>query len=308
LLLGLGAPRTVARLLGLLVAVMGVAFFFTAWWLLPDPVLLLQGALLPSLPSGSGILVLGLVGTTVVPYNLFLGSGLARGQTLSELRFGITVAVLLGGLISMSIVIVGAAVEGAFSFEALAGLLDERLGGWARSLFAIGLFGAGLSSAVTAPLAAAITARSLFADGGGNNDKIWGSRAWRFRAVWVSVLAVGLGFGLAGVKPIPAILLAQALNGLLLPLVSVFLLMAVNDRRLMGGDGVNGALANLLLAAVVAVTFLLGFSGIARAVAAALGMPPPGGGLLLLGGIALAALASLPLCRAVRRCRMDDEA
>jgi Mn2+/Fe2+ NRAMP family transporter len=303
ILLGLGAPRTIARLLGLLVAVMGIAFFFTAWRLLPDPVLLLQGTLLPSLPSGSGILVLGLVGTTVVPYNLFLGSGLARGQSLAELRFGLTVAVLLGGLISMSIVIVGAAVSGTFSFEALAGLLDERLGGWARSLLAIGLFGAGLSSAVTAPLAAAVTARSLFADGGENEDMAWGSRAWRFRAVWVSVLAVGLGFGLAGVKPIPAILLAQALNGLLLPLVSVFLLMAVNDRRLMGGDGINGALANLLMAVVVGVTFLLGFSGIARAVTAALGMPPPGEALLLLGGTALALLASWPLWRAVRRCR-----
>jgi hypothetical protein len=119
---------------------------------------------------------------------------------------------------------------------------------------------------------------------------------------------VGLGFGLADVRPIPAILLAQALNGLLLPLVSVFLLIAVNDRRLMGSDGVNGALANLLLAAVVAVTFLLGFSGIARAVTAALGIPPPGEGLLLVGASGMATLAALPLWRAVRRCRMDDEA
>jgi manganese transport protein len=266
-LLGLGAPRTVARLLSLLVAIMGIAFFVTAWWLLSDAGDLLKGALLPSLPGGSGMLVLGLVGTTVVPYNLFLGSGLARGQTLSELRFGLTVAVLFGGLISMSIVIVGAALEGAFSFEALAGLLDERLGEWARSLFAIGLFSAGLTSAITAPLAAAVTARSLFADG-----EEWNSRAWRFRAVWLLVLAVGLGFGLAGVKPIPAILLAQALNGLLLPLVSVFLLIAVNDRKLMGREGVNGRVANLLLGAVVLVTILLGLSGVARAVVSALGI------------------------------------
>jgi manganese transport protein len=272
-LLGLGAPRTVARLLSLLVAVMGAAFFVTAWWLLSDAGDLLKGALLPSMPSGSGMLVLGLVGTTVVPYNLFLGSGLARGQTLSELRFGLTVAVLLGGLISMSIVIVGAAVEGAFSFEALAGLLDERLGEWARSLFAIGLFSAGLTSAITAPLAAAVTARSLFADG-----EEWNSRAWRFRAVWLLVLAVGLGFGLAGVKPIPAILLAQALNGLLLPLVSVFLLIAVNDRKLMGREGVNGKVANLLLGTVVLVTFLLGLSGLARAVVSAIGILATGAG------------------------------
>jgi manganese transport protein len=137
----------------------------------------------------------------------------------------------------------------------------------------MGLLAAGLSSAITAPLAAAVTARSLFADG-----EEWNSRAWRFRAVWLLVLAVGLGFGLAGVKPIPAILLAQALNDLLLPFVSVFLLIAVNDRKLMGQEGINGKVANMLLGAVVLVTFLLGLSALARAVISALGISPTGEG------------------------------
>jgi Mn2+/Fe2+ NRAMP family transporter len=303
ILLGLGAPKTVARLLGLVVAVMGIAFFVTAWRLLPEPAEMLSGLLIPRLPAGSGLLVLGLVGTTVVPYNLFLGSGLARGQTLPELRFGLTVAVLLGGLISMSIVIVGAAVEGPFSFESLAGLLDLRLGVWARFMFAAGLFAAGFSSAITAPLAASVTARSLFGEKEG-----WSSRAWRFRAVWVTVLAIGLGFGLAGVRPIPAILLAQALNGMLLPLVSIFLLLAVNDPKLMGIEGINGWPANVLLGSVVAVTLLLGLGSVVRALAEAFGFSSPGEGPLLLGSLALAAAAALPLRRAILRSRRGDEA
>ncbi|MCB1033093.1 MAG: divalent metal cation transporter, partial [Acidobacteria bacterium] len=99
-LLWAGAPRTVALVLSALVAVMGLAFTATAWLLGPSLPDLLRGAFLPFLPPGSGLLALGLVGTTVVPYNLFLGSGLARGQGLGETRFGLAVAVGLGGLIS----------------------------------------------------------------------------------------------------------------------------------------------------------------------------------------------------------------
>jgi Mn2+/Fe2+ NRAMP family transporter len=303
LLLWFGAPRTVARLLSVLVAVMGVAFLVTAWKLRPDLGELASGAFVPRLPEGSALLVLGLVGTTVVPYNLFLGSGLARGQTVGEMRFGLSVAVLLGGLISMGVVVVGAAVDGPFGFEALAEVLQSRLGGWAQGLFAAGLFAAGLSSAITAPLAAAITTRSLFVGRGSERERSWSDRSLWFRAAWIAVLAVGVGFGLAGVRPIPAILLAQALNGVLLPLVAVFLLLAVNDRRLMGERGVNGTAPNLLLATVVVATVVLGVTNLAKAIAGTLGLPTPGERSLLFAAAALAALGLFPVWRRVRRLR-----
>ena len=273
LLLWFNKPKTVAHLLGLLVAIMGAAFLFTAILLRPDPVALARGALLPSLPAGSAVLTLGLVGTTVVPYNLFLGSGLARGQGMGEMRFGLVVAVGLGGLISAAVLVVGTAVEGEFSFPALAAVLGERLGSWAGTLFAVGLLCAGLSSAVTAPLAAAVTAKSLFASA--DADSRWDDRSWRYRAVWLVVLGAGLAFGLSGVRPIPAIIIAQAFNGVLLPMVAVFLLLAVNDGALMGAEAVNGVFANLIMGAVVAVCLLLGAGGLLRAGAAALGRQAP---------------------------------
>ena len=76
-----------------------------------------------SLPDGASLLVLGLIGTTVVPYNLFLGSGIARGQKLGDMRFGLSIAVVLGGLISMGGLVVGTAVDGPFVFAALADAL-----------------------------------------------------------------------------------------------------------------------------------------------------------------------------------------
>lgn len=317
-LLASGSPRRVAYLLSALVALMGVAFLVTAALLRPAAGELAAGTLVPRLPPGSGLLALGLVGTTVVPYNLFLGSGVARGQSLGELRFGLAVAIGLGGLISMGVLVVGAAVDGPFGFEAVGGVLAERLGPWAGTLFAWGLAAAGLSSAVTAPLAAAITARGLFGDDGegggaeggaapgadgGTGDRRWGDRSWRYRAVWGGVLAVGLAFGLSGVQPVPAIVVAQAANGVLLPLAAIFLLLAVNDRRLMGGHGLNGPLSNAVMAATVFVTLVLGLSQLARAAATVTGVPVPAEGWLL-AGAALAGLAlAVPVARRAVRGR-----
>jgi Mn2+/Fe2+ NRAMP family transporter len=266
------APRTVARVLSAVVAIMGIAFLVTAWRIQPSLAELLRGSLVPSLPPGSGTLVLGLIGTTVVPYNIFLGSGLAGGQELRSLRLGLAVAIGLGGLISMAVLVVGTAVPGSFAFEGLADILAARLGRWASTLFAIGLLGAGLSSAITAPLAAAVTARDLLAEGTG--DPLWTPTSWRYRAVWSSVLASGLAFGLSDVQPIPVIIVAQALNGLLLPWVAIFLFLAVNDRRLMG-ESSNGWIANSVTAAVVLISLVLGVSAVARAVATALALPAP---------------------------------
>jgi Mn2+/Fe2+ NRAMP family transporter len=268
LLLWLSSPRRVALLLSVLVGVMGVTFLWTAFRLGPSLGALLEGGLRPSLPAGSSLLAVALVGTTVVPYNLFLGSSLAAGQKLSEIRFGLAVAVLLGGLISMGVLVVGAATEPPLEFQNLSAVLAERLGDWARILFAVGLFSAGLSSAVTAPLAAALTARSVLAAEGGEDR--WGDRSWRFRSVWMGVLAVGLLFGLSDLPRVPVIVLAQALNGILLPVVAVFLFVSVNDREVMGGE-VNRTLSNAVMVAVTLVAFLLGATNVVRALARLLG-------------------------------------
>lgn len=307
ILLWLGAPRTVAHLLAFLVALMGVAFLVTAVLVQPDLGEVVRGLFLVDFPAGrpeapsAGLLALGLVGTTVVPYNLFLGSGLAAGQDLSEIRFGLTVSVLLGGLISMGVLVVGASGAAPFEFGAVAEELSGRLGGWAGPLFGWGLAAAGLSSAVTAPLAAALTARGLF--GAGPADPRWEPRSWRYRAVWGGVLLVGVAFGVSRVQPVPAILLAQAFNGVLLPVAAIFLLLAVNDRALLGTGAVNGVVANSVAGVVVAVTVVLGTAGVLRAGSAAVGWPAPGERLLLAVGLGMVALAAYPVARAVGRRR-----
>jgi manganese transport protein len=298
-LLWIGAPRTIAHVLSLTVAAMGVAFLVTAVFLRPDAGELTRALVVPSMPPGSGLLVLALVGTTVVPYNLFLGSGLAEGRELSEMRFGLGVAVILGGIVSMGVLVVGSAVAGPFTFEGLAAALADRLGPWAGHLLAVGLFAAGFSSATTAPLAAAITARGLFEDGRGR----WADGSWRYRAIWGGILLVGVGFGVAGVRPIPAIILAQALNGILLPFAAVFLLLSVNDRTLLDARALNGPLSNALMSVVTAVTVVLGASGVVRAGFAAIGAGTPSQATVLGAGLAVLLLLAVPVARALRRRR-----
>jgi Mn2+/Fe2+ NRAMP family transporter len=267
-LLWTGSTGVVVAVRAVLVAAMGSAFVLTAFALGPEVGEILASLLVPRLPAGATVLVLGLVGTTVVPYNLFLGSGLARGQSLGDMRFGLVVAIGLGGLISMAVLVVGTVISGPFSFEALATMLGDRFGAGSVRGFALGLFAAGFSSAITAPLAAAMTVRSMFESS--TEPGRWNERSWRYRAVWAGVLATGLVFGLSGIRPVPAIIGAQALNGVMLPVVAAFLLLAVNDRGLLG-QRVNGLWGNALSTVVVGVAALLGSMGVMRAIAAVLG-------------------------------------
>lgn len=265
-ILWVGTIKIIAKVLGLVVALMGIAFIYVA---IQSPVRLgefVWASIVPAMPEASALLVIGLIGTTIVPYNLFLASGISRGQSVVEMRWGISIAVLIGGIISMAILVAGTEVTEAFSFEAVAAALSGKLGTWATAFFGFGLFAAGMSSAITAPLAAAVTGQSLLAN---ENEQTWASHSRNFRLVWAMVLGIGMVFGISNIQPIPAIILAQALNGILLPVVATFLLLAVNDRQLFPAIYRNSLLSNLLLLLIVGVSCFLGLYNILKAVSRA---------------------------------------
>ncbi|MFN7115928.1 MAG: NRAMP family divalent metal transporter [Saprospiraceae bacterium] len=246
----------IARAMGIVVFLMGIAFIWVAVQIDFTAIEFFKGALLPTFPAGASLLIIGLIGTTIVPYNLFLASGIGQGQDIKEMRIGIAIAVLLGGIISMAILMAGTLVEGTYSYEALTQAMSTKLGNWAVLLFGFGLFAAGMSSAITAPLAAAVTGRSLL---GFRQD------AGMFRVIWMIVLGVGLFFGLTEIRPIPAIILAQAINGVLLPIVAIFLLLAVNDQKLLPKDFRNTFWANILMLLIVGVATILGLTNVGKA-------------------------------------------
>lgn len=262
-LLWKGTVKQIATTLGLIVAIMGFCFIITALLIPHDLYSILGSGLVPDIPAGAEFLVLGLIGTTVVPYNIFLGSGLKHAQTPREMKISLGIAIFLGAFISIAILLTGTAITGDFTFEALANALADQLGGWAPWLLGIGLFGAGLSSTLTAALAASITAKSLLVQP--DTKDFWGEHSLRFRLVWGTVLIIGLIFGMLQVQPVPAIILAQALNGIILPIVAIVLFILLNNDNVLPAKHQNGKVYNTLTAVVVYLTFLIGLTNINRA-------------------------------------------
>jgi len=262
-LLWTGRYRVVEGTLVFLVLVMSAVFLTTALWIAPPISGLLAGLFRPSLPEGSALTVIALIGTTVVPYNLFLQANAVRekwpasvplSQALGASRWDTGLSIGLGGLITLAIVSTAATAFFATG-EPLTGAsmsmqLEPLLGPAAKYFFAAGLFAGGLTSAITAPLAAAFA--------------VCGALGWsthmgdaRFRTVWVAVLLCGTLFAALGTRPLAAILFAQVANGFLLPVVAVFLLVVMNRRDILG-EHCNGFAANAAGAVVVLVAVTLG--------------------------------------------------
>jgi len=254
-----GRLKLLQNLMSILVAVMGLVFFLLATQLPFSSGDLLQGLFIPRLPQGAELLAVGLIGTTIVPYNLFLASGISKDQSLKEMRFGLSVAIILGGFISMAILMVGAQLTGEFSFRALAEMLDTFTGGYGHILLGIGLFCAGFTSCITAPFAAAITWQSVSAQPVDYQSK-------GFRRVWVLVMLVGFVFGISGSSPIPIILLAQTFNGILLPISALFLLRMMNEKRLLPHGFINTPSQNLLMIVVVSIAVMLGLHSLGKVI------------------------------------------
>ncbi|MEO1079594.1 MAG: Nramp family divalent metal transporter [Pseudomonadota bacterium] len=248
-------------LVGLVLA-MSAVFLVCALALAPAWDEVLRG-LKPTVPRGSLVTIIALIGTTVVPYNLFLQANAARdhwrgeedrGRALYSARMDTLVSVALGGAITLSILsiaaISAAGSSQAPSLEALALQLEPVLGPSGRYLFASGLAAAGVTSAVTAPLAAAYAVCGAL----GLDDSLRGPA---FRRIALAVVAIGSVFAVLGSRPLSLIIIAQAANGLMLPVIAAVLLWLMNQRSYLG-SAVNGWRSNGIGTFVVLVTCTLG--------------------------------------------------
>ena len=263
-LLFLGKYKYIERFLILLVSLMGVVFIVSAIILQPSFFEILKGLFIPVIPDKAGLMVVGLIGTTVVPYNLFLHASASKtkwkdGDSLQLSRLDTILSVSLGGLITMAIM-----VTAAVAFEAnpqtidgigaLGEQLQPILGNWSTHFIAFGFLAAGFSSSITAPLAAAFATSEIL-------DWKDGLRNKKFKMVWSFVLLTGIIIASLGFRPTALILFAQVANGLLLPILAIYLLWIVNDKALMG-KYVNSKLINLFGVVVIIVTLILGLNSI----------------------------------------------
>lgn len=260
ILLYIGNYKVLERSLIVLVLLMSVAFIVTAIVTKPDIAMIFKG-FVPNFSGDNVLTIVGLIGTTVVPYNLFLHASIVSEkwkstEDLPEAKKDTIVAIVLGGFVSMAIIIAGAAIQEAEVNNAadLAKGLEPVFGSMAKYVLSVGLFAAGITSAITAPLAAAYVVKGCMG---------WqkGLKSKSFRAVWMFILFLGVLFSSLGIKSIAIIRFAQIANGLLLPVIAIFLLWVMNQQKILG-KYTNSWKQNLIGFFILIITCFLGFRGI----------------------------------------------
>jgi len=261
ILLYMGSYKAMEKVFVTLVLIMSLSFLLTAIITKPNILEIVKGMFIPSVPDGSILMIIALVGTTVVPYNLFLHASLVSEkwkskEDLPTARKDTIISIVLGGMVSMAIVIAATAIPGkeVTNVMDLAKGLEPLYGNSAKYFMGIGLFAAGVTSAITAPLAAAYVASSCFGWNSGLKDL-------KFRIVWMIILGLGIFFLSFGIKPIEIIKFAQVANGILLPVIAIFLLWIVNKSSVMGKYR-NTKTQNILGLVIIVLAVVLGVKSI----------------------------------------------
>lgn len=260
-LLNSGNFKRIERFLIALVGLMSIVFVLTAIIVQPSVSDILSGFIFSQTSSDDLFLAIALIGTTVVPYNLFLHASSVKekwrdSSELSDLRKENATAIILGGIISVAIVISSAAAseKGMTNVSSVADMAEQLqplLGSWSTVFLGLGMFAAGISSAITAPLAASYAANGILGWKADMKDK-------KFKAVWISILLVGTIFSSVGYSPIEIIRFAQIANGILLPVIAVFLIYIMNRKSLLL-DFTNSKLQNFFGYVVVIITLFISF-------------------------------------------------
>ncbi|HEV8534747.1 MAG TPA: Nramp family divalent metal transporter [Candidatus Limnocylindria bacterium] len=247
--------RVVERALFVLVLAF-VAYPVTALIVKPDWDAVLKGVVLPTIPAEQAALIaaLALVGTTITPYMQFYiqASIVDKGIDRELYRFArvdVYLGALLTGLNGFFIVVVAGAVlfpshVTVNSAADAAQALGPLAGAQSKLLFGVGLFGASLLAATVMPLSTSYAICEAFGWESGISRNF--REAPVFMGLFTLLIVVGALVVLSPSVPlIPLILVSQNVNGLLLPIVLVFILKLAGDRALMG-DQANGRVSQIV--------------------------------------------------------------
>jgi Mn2+/Fe2+ NRAMP family transporter len=259
-----------------------IAITFCAGSLLLIPLYLLahpsgaemaRGLVVPGLPGGSGqmatvmLLVIGIVGTTVAPWQLFFQQSYVIDKRITprfmryekaDLWIGIVVVVLGAAALMGATAAAFAGTKGAGNFTDAGGLargVAAYAGHLAGVIFAIALLDAAVIGAFAVSLSSAYAIGDVL---GMNHSLHRGVRqAKGFYVVYTALICGAAAIVLIPRAPLGLIIEGvQVLAGVLLPSATVFLLLLCNDREVLG-PWVNGRRTNAFTAAVISVLITL---------------------------------------------------
>lgn len=255
------AVKYLEKLLGICVVIMAVVFLVTMIVVRPDVGDLLAGCV-PNIPQGGLMTCLSLIGTTVVPYNMFLHAASAKRtwHSTDELplcRFGTNIPMIIGGIVTGAIMVTSATVMYGMPVRNamdMAVQLPPTLGVWAEPFMAIGLVAAGVSSAVCTPMGVSYVLAGLFKWKTDRSDKRY--TITNFLVLITGIVVAGMGF-----NPIALIMAAQMVNGIVLPVV-VGVTIYLTCRHGIMGQFVNSKLETVLGVGIFGISLVLGLSSV----------------------------------------------
>ncbi len=239
----------------------------------PSPASMATGFVIPSLPGGSGqmatvmLLVIGIVGTTVAPWQLFFQQSYVIDKRITprfmkyektDLWIGIAVVVIGGAALMGATAAAFAATNGAGNFTDAAGLargIAAHAGHVAGLIFAIALLDASVIGAFAVSLSSAYAIGDVLGLRHSLHRGI--GQAKGFYAVYAALICGAAAIVLLPGSPLGLITEGvQVLAGVLLPSATMFLLLLCNDREVLG-PWVNGRAVNLFTSTVIAVLITL---------------------------------------------------
>lgn len=267
LLLGLiGGYKAIEKLILVLIVIMCISFVTTMFVVQPDWGSVFKGTLVPEFPKGSSILIIAMVGTTVVPYNFFVHASTVQSKwkspsQLNESRWDTIISISVGGLVTAAILVTAATImpgESISNATDLAVQLEPVFGSWAKIIIGSGIFAAGISSAVVVPLGAVYTIGSAFKWKGGLSNK-------RLKFVFIFIVLIGIVVSGFGIEPLSIVLFAQALNGILLPVIAVLIMIVSNNKRRLG-KYTNTLALNIIGGIICVICAVLGIQSLIDAI------------------------------------------
>ncbi len=245
-----------------------VSYVVTGFLVRPDWLEVVRSVAAPTLRTDSAFLVMlvGLVGTTIAPWMQFylqasvVDKGLSS-KDLGAVRLDVFIGSIVVSVVAFFIILACAAtlfkagikVETA---EQAALALRPLAGSYCTWLFAFGLFTASMFAAAILPLSTAYTVCEAFGWESSLDKKF--SEAPQFYGLYCFTIFFSGLVILTPTLPLVSIMfISQVINGLVLPVVLIFMVLLVNDRSVMR-EHTNGFLLNIVSWAVVIV--LVGLS------------------------------------------------
>jgi NRAMP (natural resistance-associated macrophage protein)-like metal ion transporter len=262
-----GTYKTVEKVF-LLACVFYLAYVFSGFLSKPDWHEVAKSSIKPSLHFNKAYLfmLIGVIGTTIAPWMQFYQQSSVvekdiKIENYKYCRLDVIIGAFVVNIIAIFIVIVcantlftnGIRIESAKD-AALA--LKPLAGNYCFYLFAFGLLNASVFSACILPLSTAYSACEGMGWEVGVNKRF--REAPQFYTLYTAIIVIGASvILLPNVKLIPIMLISQATNGILLPFVLVFMLLLVNNKRLMGKH-VNSPLYNVIT--ILVILIMIGLS------------------------------------------------